>query len=136
MTRDGSPNGQYLRFNQLALVIEDDPKLATIFAGALRQAGYKTEIILDGRHALERLAETVPTMVLLDIHLPYYSGMEILREIRADFRLARTKVMLATADALRAEQLRAEADLVLLKPISYRQLRDLAERFLPKDSPI
>ena len=134
MIMDGSPNERLLRFDYLALVIEDDPKLATIFAGALRQAGYRTEIIMDGRHALERLIETVPALVLLDIHLPYYSGMEILKEIRADARLVKTKVLLATADALRAEQLRAEADLVLLKPISYRQLRDLAERFLPKGS--
>ena len=134
MTITGSSNGLNLRFNQLALVIEDDPKLATVFAGALHQAGYKTEIILDGRQALARLAEVVPALVLLDIHLPYYSGMDILKEIRADARLAQTKVMLATADALRAELLRTEANLVLLKPISYRQLRDLAERLMPKGS--
>ena len=125
------PDSKELRFNQLALIIEDDPDLAIIFTGALRQAGFKTEIILDGRHALERLAATVPAIVLLDVHLPYYSGMEILQKIRADTRLAQTKVILATADSIRAEQLQAEADLVLLKPISYRQLRDLAERLLP-----
>jgi len=128
-----SPDSQPLRFKQLALVIEDDPDLAIIFAGALRQAGFKTEIILEGRYALERLAETVPAIVLLDIHLPYYSGVEILQKIRTDARLVQTKVMLATADSIRAEQLQAEADLVLLKPISYRQLRDLAERLGPFD---
>ena len=133
MKLNASPDSQPLRFNQLALIIEDDPDLAVIFARALRQAGFKTEIILDGRQALKRLTETVPAVVLLDIHLPYCSGIEILRNIRADARLTQSKIMLATADTRRAEQLEAEADLVLLKPISYRQLRDLAARLRPTD---
>ena len=133
MTTNTAQHHQLMSDRPLALIIEDDPKLATIFAEALRQAGYKTEFILDGRRALERLAETIPAVVVLDIHLPYYSGTEILQQIRADSRLAQTRIMLATADALRADQLRAEADLVLLKPIGYRQLRDLAERYLPRD---
>ena len=133
MTVNTSQNHRLMSDSPLALIIEDDPKLATIFAEALRQAGYKTEFIPDGRRAMERLADTIPAVVVLDIHLPYYSGTEILQQIRADARLAQTRVMLATADALRADQLRTEADLVLLKPISYRQLRDLAERYRPKD---
>ncbi len=45
-------------------------------------------------------------------------------------RLAEVYVILATADAQVAEELRSQADLVLLKPISFFQLNQLAERFL------
>lgn len=117
----------------LALIIEDDPKLANIFAEALRGAKFETEIIQNGRAARDRLAETIPAVVVLDLHLPYLSGNDLLYHIRADKRLAQTRVILATADLTLAENLREEADLVLIKPISFIQLRDLAARLRPPD---
>jgi len=120
--------------NPFALIIEDDWKLAIICAQALRLAQFETEIVQDGNAALDRLAATTPAVVVLDLHLPHVSGREILRQIRADRRLDQTRVILATADALMAETLRAESDLVLLKPISVRQLRDLATRLRPHDT--
>jgi DNA-binding response OmpR family regulator len=122
--------------NPFALIIEDDLNLATIFAEALRMAEFEIEIVRDGQAALTRLAEITPTVVILDLHLPYVSGQTILQQIRADERLAKTRVMLTTADASRAESLRGEADLVLLKPISFFQLRDLAKRLRPPDTTI
>lgn len=117
----------------LALIIEDDPKLAFIFAEALRAAEFETETVQDGRVARVRLAEVRPAMVILDLHLPYVSGKDLLEYIRGDKGLVGTQVILATADSLLAESLREEADLVLLKPISPMQLRDLAKRLRPRD---
>jgi DNA-binding response OmpR family regulator len=110
----------------LGLVIEDDEDLSVIFSEALQAAGFKTEIIQTGDQALARLAVTTPDVVVLDLHLPRVAGMDILHQIRADTRLARTRVIVATAHPRMAESLRDEADLVLLKPISFSQLRDLA----------
>ena len=117
----------------LALIIEDDPKLAHIFGEALRAAEFETEIIKEGDSALARLAVTIPAVVVLDLHLPEVSGETILHQIRADERLTGTSVMIATADPYLAETLRSQADLVLIKPISFGQLRDLAKRLRPAD---
>lgn len=114
--------------NPFALIIEDNEKLAAIFAQALQMAQFETEIVSDGTMALDRLAGTIPKVVVLDTHLPGVSGREILKQIRQDERLVLTRVIVATADALIAEGLRSQADLVLLKPISFTQLRDLAMR--------
>jgi chemosensory pili system protein ChpA (sensor histidine kinase/response regulator) len=118
----------------LAFVIEDEPSLATIFALALDKAGYRVEIIREGRQALKQLAVTEPYIVILDLHLPYVSGESILQYIRNDSRLAKTQVIITTADALQAELLHKKADLVLLKPVSFQQLRDLAARLRPPDT--
>ena len=118
----------------LALIIEDEPDAAVIFSMALQQAGYQTEVALDGNEALKRLKVIIPTMVLLDLQLPQVSGKDILKQIRNDPRLAGTKVILATADALRAQSLSESADLILLKPIGFQQLRDLATRLRPRDT--
>ena len=117
--------------NPLAFIVEDYEDDALVFAKAFEMAGYVTEIILDGAIAEKRLSEAVPAVVLLDLHLPNVSGRALLRQIRADERLAETRVFLATADAQLADELREDADLVLVKPIRFAQLGTLAIRFRP-----
>lgn len=112
----------------LALIVEDDSRLATIFAEALRSAHFETEIIEDGQIAMDRLAEISPAVVILDLHLPHVPGKDILFRITNDPRLSHTGVIVATADAMMADELREAADLVLIKPISFTQLRELASR--------
>jgi DNA-binding response OmpR family regulator len=111
-----------------ALIIEDDYDASLIFAEALQAAGFETEIIRSGEIALARLAATTPDAVMLDLHMPHVSGVDIMEQIRADERLAETQVIVATADPRLAGTLQDDADLVLIKPISFSQLRDLAAR--------
>jgi DNA-binding response OmpR family regulator len=119
----------------LALVIEDDEHLATIFSAALRDAGFETDIIRDGAVAFTRLNNIVPDVVVLDVNLPLIRGPQILERIRSDKRLEHTRVILATADAAAAEgEMRDKADLILIKPIRFSQMRDLAARLLPHDA--
>ncbi|KAF0107878.1 MAG: putative two-component response regulator [Anaerolineaceae bacterium] len=114
--------------NETAFVIEDDEDLSTIFTEALQSAGYQVERLLDGAAARQRLSETAPHLVLLDMHLPHVSGADLLTGIRSDERFARTLVVIATADARLGEEYRSVADFVLIKPISFVQLRDLTQR--------
>ena len=114
--------------NPLALIVEDDEKLAVIFAEALKQAAFQTETARTGQEALEKLARLTPATVVLDLHLPDISGATVLHTIRQEARLARTQVILATADAAMADSLDDQSDLVLIKPVSFSQLRDLATR--------
>ncbi len=118
-----------------ALVIEDDEFLSEIFSKALESADFDTEVIEDGQKALDRLAEIRPDVIVLDLHLPHISGRDILKYIRLARHLAKTKVMVATADAVTAEMLREEANLVLVKPITFSQIRDLAARLRPQPVP-
>jgi two-component system phosphate regulon response regulator PhoB len=114
--------------DQLALIIEDSQTQALILAEALRAAGFETEIISTGDAAIERLAAVVPDIVVLDLHLPGVSGTDILRHIRAEARLDQTRVIVVTVESQAADIIRDEADLVLLKPVDFGQLRDLAAR--------
>lgn len=112
----------------LALIIEDDEDLSFIFAEALRTAGFEAEIIRDGQTAMERLAQSHPAVVVLDLHLPSVAGTDILKRIRDTEHLSGVRVVVATADARLAEQTDRQADFVLIKPISFSLLRDLAIR--------
>jgi two-component system chemotaxis response regulator CheY len=114
----------------LAFVVEDDVDLSNIFSKALNAAGFVVDVIPDGLEAVRRLAETTPTVIVLDMHLPNVDGLTILADIRNNPRFTPTRVIVATADSNMSEIAREKADLVLLKPISYGQLRDLASRLL------
>ena len=114
----------------LALIIEDDDKLATIFTNAVSMAGFEILLAEDGRQGLEALKARPPVLVLLDLHLPEVSGDRILHAIRTDETLKSTTVILATADSAMADFLTDKSDYVLQKPISFIQLRDMAERIL------
>ncbi len=112
----------------LAFIVEDNEDQNWVFTTALEQAGYRTESIHDGSAAQKRLEETTPSLIVLDLHIPGVAGEKLLSQVRGDPSLAKTFIILATADALKAEELQAQADLVLLKPISYAQLTALASR--------
>lgn len=119
--------------SELALIIEDDEDLADIFAEALRGVGFEMELINDGRVAQERLKHgVVPFIILLDMHLPHVSGGDLLTIIKQDERFSDTVIIVTTADARMGDLYREQADFVLIKPISFVQLRDLTARLRPK----
>jgi DNA-binding response OmpR family regulator len=114
-----------------ALIVEDDPDLSGIFAKSLETAGFDVEIIQDGQVAMQRLDEVTADVIVLDMHLPNVAGNTILERIRSDSRFGATRVVITTADTLMAETLREKHRFVLVKPISFGQLRDLAKRLKP-----
>jgi two-component system cell cycle response regulator DivK len=119
----------------LALIVEDDEDLASIFAEALRRVGFEVEHVADGKIAKERLRSgTVPYLILLDMHLPHISGAELLLDMKNDQRFEKTTTIITTADARMGETYRDMADFVLIKPISFVQLRDLTSRLKPKEA--
>lgn len=120
--------------SELALIIEDDEDLANIFAEALRGVDFVVEHAADGKKALERLkTDPVPYLVLLDMHLPYISGGELLSNIlKKDERFEKTLIIITTADARMGDAYRDMVDFVLVKPISFVQLRDLTARLKPQ----
>jgi two-component system autoinducer 2 sensor kinase/phosphatase LuxQ len=114
--------------DRLALVIEDDFDASVIFAKALEVIGFTTEVIASGDKALKRLKESEPEMIVLDLHLPEVIGNDILKYIRSEERLTHTIVIVASADPRSAETIQDQADLVLIKPTTFSQVRDFAQR--------
>ena len=111
-----------------ALLIEDDRDVAALFRHVLDMAGYRTEIVFDGNAAMEKLATVHPDVVLLDLQLPGISGVDILKNMRADERLKDVPVVVVTAYAYYANSLPVEPDLFLLKPVDIHDLSNLIQR--------
>ena len=120
---------------KLAMIIEDDEALSALFARSLQRANFDTLVIQDGSLAIVKLSELVPDIVVLDLGLPYVSGLGILAQIRADERLADTRVIVATGSVQKVDgPIHDLADEILLKPVGFRQLRELAKKLVSEDS--
>lgn len=110
-----------------ALVVEDNEDLSDICSIALQEAGFETYTAFTGEGALAWLSDTKPDLVVLDINLPGVNGVGVLKSIRADDRLRDTKVIITTADPYYVKELGEQADLVLVKPVLFRQLLNVVK---------
>ena len=111
-----------------ALVVEDDEELGEIFSDLLEASGLAVSWVADGQVALDWLAQSSPDIIVLDLHLPRVSGLEILRRVRKNPEQKHTEVIVVTADALLTTVIKEQADFTLIKPIDFNQLNTLISR--------
>jgi two-component system, OmpR family, alkaline phosphatase synthesis response regulator PhoP len=108
------------------LVADDEPHIGRIIQLKLENGPYRVTLVPDGRAALDQLDGEEPIdVVLLDIMMPFLSGLEVLEELRRMPHRAETPVIILTAkgqDADRARALELGATDFLTKPFSPNKL--------------
>jgi CheY-like chemotaxis protein len=90
------------------LVVDDEPLIALALEAALQDAGYRVSTAANGRQGLERLAETRPDLVLLDMMMPVMNGQAMLAAMAADPNLRGIPVIVLSS--LPEEAVRARTD--------------------------
>ncbi|MES2096441.1 MAG: response regulator [Pseudomonadota bacterium] len=103
------------------LVVEDNELNLKLFCDLLRAHDFATEPVRDGREAVQRARDFMPDLIVMDIQLPYVSGLELIERIKADETLNTIPIMAVTAYAGREDEDRiraAGADAYVSKPIS------------------
>ena len=63
------------------LLVEDDRATRELFHAALREARFSVGSVADGLAALQAIAEKRPEVIVLDLHLPRVSGLDVYHEI-------------------------------------------------------
>ena len=105
------------------LVVDDEPSLAELLASVLRYEGWEIQTAGDGSSAVRTAREFRPDAVVLDIMLPDFDGLEVLRRVRAD--LPHVCVLFLTArDAVtdRVAGITAGGDDYVTKPFSLEEV--------------
>jgi DNA-binding response OmpR family regulator len=113
-----------------ALIIEDDPKLGPIYTIALQQIGFDVDLDTFGNQFLEKLSKADPAIILLDLHMPYASGVDILRQIRSDSRWANIPVVIMTADIYLAKTINEPPECILIKPVSVSHIQKIVTQLV------
>ncbi len=81
----------------LVLVVDDSLTVRRVTQRLLAREGYRVNLAKDGLEALESLAQERPTVVLSDIEMPRMDGFDLVRNIRADQKLADLPVIMITS---------------------------------------
>ena len=106
---------------QKILVVEDNELNLKLFCDLLRAHGYVAEPVRDGREAVERARSFQPDLIVMDIQMPYISGLELIEQLKGDAELRRMPIMAVTAYAAKGDEERirdAGAEGYVSKPIS------------------
>src|SRR5256886_937616 len=105
------------------LVVDDEPSLAELLASVLRYEGWEIKTAGDGSGAVRAAREFRPDAVVLDIMLPDFGGLEVLRRVRTE--LPHVCVLFLTArDAVedRVVGITAGGDDYVTKPFSLEEV--------------
>jgi DNA-binding response OmpR family regulator len=104
------------------LVVEDEPTLGEAIAARLRAEGFSTRLAGDGPSAVRAAKEQAPDLIVLDVMLPGFDGLEVCRRIQAERAVPVLMVTARDDEADLVEGLRTGADDYLTKPFSMREL--------------
>ncbi len=117
------------------LIVDDEPNIVELVRVTLEDNRVRVFEARDGESALVLAPAIQPDLILLDVHLPDLSGLEVCRKLRADERFASTKIIMLTAAAQQndiARGLAVGADQYLTKPFSPVRLLSVLDGLLPK----
>ena len=112
------------------VIVEDEPNTAEMFAEMMKIIGYRAYKSFGGTRALAMISEKKPAAVVLDIMMPDISGLEVLRFMRRDPRLAKIPVVIVSVKGMPSDirnGLDAGASRYLTKPVSFPDLKEAVE---------
>jgi CheY-like chemotaxis protein len=121
------------------MVVEDNPADVELLRMAMDHAGLRYEMtqISDGAEALLRVRQmaaensALPDVIVMDLNLPKYDGLEVLGEVRSHARLADIPVTILTSSSSRRERLPIQMFRrvsYLTKPLDLDQYLDIGAR--------
>lgn len=113
--------------NLVALIVEDDVVLASAYRLGLSNVGLEVHVAHSMAELEEWHTQHAADLIVLDMNLPDGSGLDFVPYLRQTLS-ASARIIAITGQARFVEPYRDEFDLVLLKPVSIRQLQELSMR--------
>lgn len=111
----------------LILIVDDEFGIVEALSDFLQDEGYQTATALNGRQALERMAQERPALVLLDYMMPVMTGPAVLEAMRSDPLLREVPVVLMSASPPKSWR-HLPATAFLPKPFGLTQLLEFVHR--------
>ena len=114
------------------LIVDDEPDFCSIVQGNLEKEGFAVEVAYDGVEGLEKIRQSPPDAVVLDVMMPEKDGYAVCRELKADEKFRDIPVLMLTAldshvsstKYSHHDGMSMEADDYLPKPASAEQITE------------
>jgi len=115
------------------LIVDDEAYIVTSLEYVMQSAGFEVAVAYDGVEALEKVAETVPALVILDLMMPKLDGFEVCEKIRENPLWKDIRIIILTAkgrDTERKKGMSLGADDYMTKPFSTRDILNRVKELL------
>jgi len=113
------------------LIVDDDVELTKAVRSTIESAGHDVQCTNDPKEGLKIIREQNHDMVLLDLSMPEFSGVDIIKELVKDGTVKEKKIVVMTASAANEEELKNLVDLgvhsILRKPVDIDAILDKIE---------
>ena len=120
------------------LLVDDDPDFVDAVKAVVEAGGYHVDVAYDGKEALEKVAESKPDLIILDVMMPVMNGHEACRALKENPDTAQIPVILLTAVASRVtsskythrDMMETEAEDYIPKPVEPEVLHNRIKDWL------
>lgn len=121
----------------LVLIADDDADHRDLYAVFLESRGYRVEVALDGREAIDKAVALRPAVIIMDLGMPVIDGWTACRRLKDDERTAGIPIIALSAHAMEGEEARVKAagcDAYLAKPCLPENVLAAVERRLSRST--
>ena len=118
----------------MILIVEDNEANRLLAGAVLEREGYRVEMAGNAEEALQKLANSSPDLILMDVQMPGMDGLTLTRRLKGDARTADIPVVALTALAMmgdRERTLEAGCSGYISKPINTRTFASEVSKYLP-----
>ncbi len=121
--------------SKLIVIVEDDTRIADVFAEMLTRAGrWRLHFIADGQVARDQLPDLGADLILLDVGLPSLDGASLYRILRGHNKTRNTPIVVITAShEWELHRMGLQTGLLLRKPFKFQELLDIIHALLPEE---
>lgn len=113
------------------IVVEDEIDAAEMFAEMMRVSGFRVLKSYSSTPAISIIASEIPDIVILDVMMPDVSGLEVLKYMRREPKLANIPVIVVSAKSMPGDiktGLEAGASVYLTKPVGFLDLKQAVDK--------
>jgi two-component system, OmpR family, phosphate regulon response regulator PhoB len=110
---------------QKILIIEDERALQEVLTYNLEREGFEVSVAADGQDGIRKARSFEPDVILLDLMLPVIDGLEVCRQLRADVKTQRIRILMLTARSEEVDEIvgfNMGADDYVTKPFKIKPL--------------
>ena len=117
------------------LVVDDEFGVAEVLEAVLQDEGYRAVTAINGRQGLERVLESTPDLIMLDLMMPIMGGAAMLEALQADPAFAGIPVVLMSSlDEAAVRETCSGYRAFLRKPFRMAEVISLLEQLAPPDA--
>jgi DNA-binding response OmpR family regulator len=116
------------------LIAEDDKMMLKTIEFKLKKEGYEVVTCTDGRDALEKIVSENPNIIISDIMMPFFTGLDLVNKVKIELKLTTPIIILSNVGLEKTvlEAFELGADDFITKPFSPNELLVRIKKLLPK----